>query len=86
MHKEAMSGICRWLKLKSEPAMLSGRRTTTSMPNIISDRCRRIQQRHRRLRAFGLTVPLSLQVATDEVIEWGISQRKKFESPTTAQG
>jgi murein endopeptidase len=36
-----------WPKLISWLAILSGRRTTTSTPNIFLGRCRRIQDRHR---------------------------------------
>src|ERR1035437_11105364 len=45
--KETMSGISRSPVLKPKPATRSGQRTTTSTPNIISDRCPRTQKRHR---------------------------------------
>jgi hypothetical protein len=45
MRKEAMSGTWRWPKRKSWLATSSGRRITTSTPNIISDQCRRTQKR-----------------------------------------
>jgi hypothetical protein len=34
---EAMSDISRLLKMKRGPAMSSGQKTTTNMPNTISD-------------------------------------------------
>src|ERR1700730_14505621 len=37
--KEAMSDIWRWPVLKLKMAIRSRQRTTTSTPNIISDRC-----------------------------------------------
>ena len=47
--KETMSGIWRSPKLKPKAATPSGQKTTTSTPNIISDRCPRTEERHRRL-------------------------------------
>ena len=45
--EEIMSGIWLWPKPKPGPAMGSGRRTTTSTPNIISERCPQTQARHK---------------------------------------
>jgi hypothetical protein len=57
MRKETMSGIWRWPKLKSWPAILSRRRTTTSTPNIILDRwggdSSNLIVRHRRIGHTG---------------------------------
>ena len=47
--KETMSGIWRSLVLKPKSATRSGQRTTTSTPNIISDRCARTQKGRKRL-------------------------------------
>jgi hypothetical protein len=46
--KETMSAIWRSLVLKPKSATLSGQRTTTSMPNIISDRCAQTQKGRKR--------------------------------------
>jgi len=43
--KEPMIGIWRWPALNFKSAIRLGQRTTTSMPNIISDRCPRTQGR-----------------------------------------
>src|SRR6476619_8219698 len=47
--KETMSGIWRSPKLKPKAATPSEQKTTTSTPYIISDRCPRTEERHRRL-------------------------------------
>ena len=47
--RRTMNGIWRSLKLKRRAATQSRQKTTTSTPNIISDRCPRIEERHRRL-------------------------------------
>ena len=47
--KEAMSNIWRWPVLKRKVAIRSRQRTTTSMPNIISDRCSPNRHNKRRL-------------------------------------
>src|SRR3954454_13056310 len=44
--KETMSGISRSPRRKPGPAIRLERRTITSTPNIISDRCRRTAKRH----------------------------------------
>ena len=46
--KETMSGISRSPVPKPRAATPSGQRTTTSTPNIISGRCPRTEERHRR--------------------------------------
>jgi len=46
--KETMSAIWRSLVLKPKSATLSGQITTTSMPNIISDRCAQTQKGRKR--------------------------------------
>src|SRR5436190_4694181 len=48
--EETMNGIWRSPKLKPKPATQSRQKTTTSTPNIISDRCPRTEERHKRLR------------------------------------
>lgn len=44
--KETMSGISRSPRRKPGPAIRLERKTITSTPNIISDRCRRTAKRH----------------------------------------
>ena len=48
--EETMNGILRSPKLKPKAATQSGQKTTTSTPNIISDRCPRTEERHKRHR------------------------------------
>ena len=50
--REIMSGISRWPKLKPRPGIELRRRITTSMPNIISDRCPRAEKRNRKVAAM----------------------------------
>jgi hypothetical protein len=47
--KETMNGIWRSPERKPKTATRSGQRTTTSTPNIISDRCPRIQKGRKKL-------------------------------------
>ena len=42
--EETMNGIWRSPKLKPKAEIQSGQKTTTSTPNIISDRCPRIEE------------------------------------------
>ena len=51
--KKTMSGIWRSLVMKPKSATRSGQRTTTSTPNIISDRCARTQKGRKRLCCDG---------------------------------
>jgi len=51
--KEAMSGIWRWPVPKSKTAIRSRQRTTTSTPNIISDRCVRTRTGANRISCAG---------------------------------
>jgi hypothetical protein len=55
--KETMSAIWRSLVLKPKSATLSGQRTTTSMPNIISDRCAQTQKVRRGVRDLAVMAP-----------------------------
>jgi hypothetical protein len=48
--EETMNGIWRSPKLKPKAATQSRQKITTSTPNIISDRCPRTEELHRRLR------------------------------------
>jgi len=58
--KETMSGISRSPRRKPGPAIRLERKTITSTPNIISDRCRRTAKRHSdsvAVTAVGLSRP-----------------------------
>ena len=59
--KETMSAIWRSLVLKPKSATLSGQRTTTSMPNIISDRCAQTQKGRKRFCFMAPTVRALLE-------------------------
>ena len=48
--EETMNGISLSPELRPKAATQSQQKTTTSMPNIISDRCPRTEERHKRLR------------------------------------
>src|SRR3974390_2938150 len=72
--KETMSAIWRSLVLKPKSATLSGQRTTTSMPNIISDRCAQTQKGRKRSCCDG---PSRYILRSWSLVKMGASTKQK---------